>query len=350
MHILDHPAKHIDLFQCPACAAGMAIENNELRCRGAEAHRYPVEGGIPRMFCENNWDGRGDVTDAIRSFYEDTPFPNYDDLDDTFALMQKAERSVFGRMLNDQIPFNVNVLEVGCGTGQLANYLGVAHRTVFGTDMTVNALKLAQDFKAKNNLDHVGFYQMNLFRPIFKPESFHVVLCNGVLHHTSDPHGGFRSIANLVKPGGYLLVGLYNAYGRLATDIRRRVFSLFGDQLSFLDPYLRKSKISAAKQRAWFRDQYKNPHESKHTIDEALGWFDAAGFEFESGVPPLVLGDRFSPQYPLFKPHARGTKRDHALVQMKLILTGSREGGFFIIVGKKRQYAASKDQSKLTMA
>ena len=35
---------------------------------------------------------------------------------------------------------------------------------------------------------------MNLFKPCFKPEQFDVVLCNGVLHHTADPWGGFQSI------------------------------------------------------------------------------------------------------------------------------------------------------------
>ena len=38
---------------------------------------------------------------------------------------------------------------------------------------------------------------------------FDVVLCNGVLHHTSDPYGGYRGIARLVKPGGLIVVGLY---------------------------------------------------------------------------------------------------------------------------------------------
>ena len=49
-------------------------------------------------------------------------------------------------VIRDNIPFNVNVLEVGCGTGQLANYLGLASRNVFGTDMCLNSLQLAENF------------------------------------------------------------------------------------------------------------------------------------------------------------------------------------------------------------
>ena len=51
---------------------------------------------------------------------------------------------------------------------------------------------------------------MNLFRPVFKAETFDVVICSGVLHHTSDPLTGFQSISKLVKKGGYIIIGLYN--------------------------------------------------------------------------------------------------------------------------------------------
>jgi 2-polyprenyl-3-methyl-5-hydroxy-6-metoxy-1,4-benzoquinol methylase len=55
---------------------------------------------------------------------------------------------------------------------------------------------------------------MNLFRPALRQNAFDVVVCNGVLHHTADPLGGFRSISRLVKAGGFIIVGVYNRIGR----------------------------------------------------------------------------------------------------------------------------------------
>src|SRR5690606_17661176 len=131
-----------------------------------------------------------------------SPFPNYDDIDDVGTLIKKSHDGVFAKMLNEQIPFNIRILEVGTGTGQLSNFLGIAQRHVFGVDMTINSLMLAKNFKEKHHLDRVGFYQMNLFRPIFKEKSFPIVICIGVLHHTSDPFGGFQSISRLVADNG----------------------------------------------------------------------------------------------------------------------------------------------------
>ena len=44
--------------------------------------RYPVIDGIPRLFVPTEGLVQGqDVTEIVKQFYEQTPFPNYDDLD-----------------------------------------------------------------------------------------------------------------------------------------------------------------------------------------------------------------------------------------------------------------------------
>ena len=102
---------------------------------------------------------------------------------------------------------------MGAVLGQLSNFLSVANRTIIGVDMCINSLLLAQKFKVMNSLDNVHFAQMNLFRPCFKPNSFDLVISNGVLHHTSDPYRAFESISRLVKPSGYIMIGLYHKHG-----------------------------------------------------------------------------------------------------------------------------------------
>ena len=206
---------------------------------------------------------------------------------------------------------------------------------MFGTDVSVNSLKLAQSFKRAHTIEQVAFYQMNLFKPIFVPESFDVVICNGVLHHTGDPQRGFTSIARLVKREGYVMVGLYNEFGRFATDVRRLVFNLAGDHFKSLDPYLRRADVGARKKKAWFADQYKNPHESKHTLGEVLHWFERAGLEYINGIPKPSLLETFSEAEQLFRPHSMGGRLDRFLVQSAMLLNGGAEGGFFVTVGRK---------------
>ena len=325
----------IDVFRCPRCGGPLTLDTG-VRCTHC-AHTFQVEDGIPCLYAPAESAGRQEaLTQQVRAFYEETPFPNYDEFESLEDLIRKAEKGLFARLLNDQIPFNSRVLEVGCGTGQLTNYLGVAERNVFGVDMTLNSLKLANAFKNRHRLDHVGFYQMNLYRPAFREESFDIVLCNGVLCAAADPYGGFRSIAPLVKRGGYLLVGSYNRYGRLITDLRRAVINTLGERFAFLDPHLRRNSLRGRKKEAWFADQYRHPYETKHTIGQLLGWFADADFEFVYGIPNPKAFQRFSTNDAIFEPHPAGNRLDHLIVQAQLVLHGSYEGGFFTMIGRRR--------------
>jgi hypothetical protein len=93
--------------------------------------------------------------------------------------------------------------------------------------------------------------------------------------------------------------------------------------------------MSAEKRRAWFNDQYRHPHESKHTIDEVLEWFADCGLEFVRGIPSVTPGANCWESGSLFEPVDKGTALDHFLVQSREIVTGSREGGFFIMIARK---------------
>ena len=329
--------KNLSVLACPACGASLdASPQSGLRCQGCR-RAFQIADGIPRLFWPTESPGAKDVTDIVKAFYEDTPFPNYDDLDSPERLRAKAEQGLFARLLNEEIPHGARVLEAGCGTGQLSNYLGLTWgRTVFGTDLCINSLKLGTRFKQTHDVGAVAFLQMNLFRPAFRPETFDVVISNGVLHHTGDPRGGFTSILRCLRPGGHIIIGLYNTYARLTTDARRVVFRLTGDRLTFLDPRLRRVALNAGRRRAWFMDQYKHPHESKHTFDEVLRWFDESGVEFVASIPRCVATESFSANERLLAPRGRGSAFDRLVVQLGMLLGGGREGGFFTMIGRKK--------------
>ncbi len=276
-------------------------------------------------------DDSSGITEKVKAFYEENPFPNYDGNNTLRSLIEKARRSGLPFVLDRAIPYNSTVLEVGCGTGQLTNFLGVSCRRVVGTDICSNSIRLGEKFREEHKLDRVRFVQMDLFRPCFKPEQFDVILCLGVLHHTSDPFGGFQSLLRLLKPGGHVVIGVYNRYGRLLTDLRRRVFRRTNGRFRWIDPILRSGSHSKAQRQAWFADQYCHPHESKHSIGEVLQWFDRAGVEFVRCVLPGMLPDVDN----LFDSQSRPTAADRFFTQARAIVAGGREGGLFLMIGRK---------------
>jgi SAM-dependent methyltransferase len=297
---------------------------------------YPVEDGIPRLFVPtegSDGDAR-DVTELVKQFYEQTPFPNYDDVDNLRALLEKARAGLFARLLNEQIPYSARVVEIGCRTGQLTNFLSIAHRTVVGTDLCLNSLRLAQGFKVAQGLERATFAQMNLFRPALKDGFFDYVIANGVLHHTSDCRQAFRRIARLARPGGYVVVGLYSAFSRRVHYARRALHRWTGLSPRWLDPHFR-AMSAAGKTAAWFQDQYCHPHETCHTLDEVLEWMAEDGLQFVNSIPKPVPGPVLTPGEQLFAPRDPGSAVSRFLSQLADIRSGYREGGFFTVIGRR---------------
>ena len=61
-----------------------------------------------------------ELSNIQSNFYNDVKFPNYDDIEDFGSLIDKANKSIFAKMLDDEIPMGANLLEAGCGTGELS--------------------------------------------------------------------------------------------------------------------------------------------------------------------------------------------------------------------------------------
>lgn len=338
-HIRAEPAgllaEFASLLVDPSTGDNIVLRDGVLAAAGS-GRSLPMTDGIPNLFAPNDASFAGDVTEMVKAFYEETPFPNYDGFDSRESLAAKARRGVFAALLDEQLPEGALVLETGCGTGQLSNFLGMSwRRKVFAGDICLNSLRLAKGFADRYDIRNVAFLQMNLFRPPFRDGSFDVVISNGVLHHTGDCEAGFKSILAKLKPGGHIIIGLYNSLGRLPTLWKRSAFRAFGPKLYFLDPRLRDWSREPERIKAWFMDQYRHPHETRHSMDEVLHWFERHGVDFVNGIPHLD-GSAFSESERLFAAHASGSTASRLTTQFGMLASGGTDGGLFIMIGRKR--------------
>ena len=148
------------------------------------------------------------------------------------------------------------------------------------------SLNLAKEFANNNKITNIQFVNADIFDDVLNDDSFHFIWTNGVLHHTKDPYGAFEILIKSLKKNGYVLVGLYNKFGRIRTILRRYIFKIFGRKIiEKIDPTLRNLKLDENEKVAWIRDQYIHPLESLHTFDEVLKWFKIHNIEFVSSIP-----------------------------------------------------------------
>jgi SAM-dependent methyltransferase len=336
-------------LRCRRCdGTALAREPGGVSCQTC-GHRLAIVGpGLlealpddpPDQPPRESQDGPHGVLDAVaqrvRRFYEENPFPNYDGYESVGDLLSRASRSVYAAALDRQIPVGARVLEIGCGTGQLGAFLSIGARTVVGVDMTRASLELAGGFKLRHGLGNCNFIHGDLFDLPLQPAAFDLVIAKGVLMATRDARAAFHAVCKYVRPGGYMIVGLYNRIARIPTTLRKVYFRLTNADPRKVDYVMRKMAQSDQKLRAWYLDQYAHPQETRHTVDQVLGWFDDAGLDLAGAVPSIRLGQPFDPARSLFGHVTRGSRFEHWLVQMSWILTISREGALFDLIGRKR--------------
>lgn len=230
---------------------------------------------------------KDEKTINVTEFYNEKPFPNYKDNDNKSTILNEGDNNFLANQFKKFIGYKKNVLEVGCGTGQLSNYFAIGtNNNIVGLDPTIASLNLAKEFADKNKISNIQFVNADIFDDVLKDEVFHFIWTNGVLQHAKNPYGAFKILIKSLKTEGYVLVGLYNKLGRLRTILRRYIFKFFGRKvIEKIDPTLRNLKFDESKKVAWIRDQYIHPLESLHTIDEVLKWFKIHDIEFVSSIP-----------------------------------------------------------------
>jgi SAM-dependent methyltransferase len=318
----------LELLACPECKGALTADWSCRKC-GA---RYEAPAGIPDLRLPS-----AERVEEVRRFYEQAPFPNYRECETLSSLRARAERNKFARLLDQAIPGDARILEIGCGTGQMSLYLARADRVVIGADLTRASLELAAAAAARFQLNRVLFVETDLHRPGLRAESFDVVYSSGVLHHTPNPRAAFASIARLARPGGVIVLGVYNAIARIPLRLRRLVARASEYQFIPFDPVLRDRDNELARREAWLRDQYQHPEEHRHTLAEVQGWFAENDVEFVRAYPSALIGEDTDD---LFAWANDNWRLEGWLAQLGWIRKLGHEGGLFVTVGQRRESTA----------
>jgi SAM-dependent methyltransferase len=312
-----------ELLACPACSG---ILGSDWSCCDCGA-RFQAPDGIPNLRLSGD-----DRTEVVRRFYERAPFPGYPPRDSLHGLRARAERSVFARLVDHAIPGDARVVEVGCGTGQMSLYLARADRIVVGADLSRASLRLAAAAARRFGIERAQFVETDLGQPGLRAGAFDVVYSSGVLHHTPNPRASFAHLARLAKPGGTIVLGVYNSFARLPLRLRRLAARLSNFRVIPFDPILHDRRNDPGRREAWLRDQYQHPEEHCHTLAEVQHWFAENRVEYLRSYPSAVLGDDV---VELFAPASDNWHLEGWLAQLGWIRTLGREGGLFFTVGRR---------------
>ena len=105
----------------------------------------------------------------------------------------------------------LQVLDVGCGGGILADAMARKGAEVLGIDLAGKALKVAQLHALEAQTAGVQYREISAEALAEEqPGTFDVVTCMEMLEHVPDPSLVVKACATLVKPGGHVFFSTIN--------------------------------------------------------------------------------------------------------------------------------------------
>ncbi|MFA5357725.1 MAG: class I SAM-dependent methyltransferase [archaeon] len=247
--------------------------------------------------------------EKVKELYEKWPYPSRE-------IASKKDLSKYLKWISAIFTTDENfwkekkVLDAGCGTGELANALALGGASVLGIDFSSAAIKKAKKL-AQRTQSGAKFKEKNILNFKIK-KKFDVVIALGSLHHTTNAEKGFQICASHLNKEGLIILGLYNKYSRTRLRAKRIVlFALCGSQIEKRIE-LGKKLFGGPKNNYWAADKYGQVHESYHTINEVLRWFEKNEIDFVSSKP----------------------KFEHPVID-ELKWLAKKENAFFVMIGRK---------------
>jgi Flp pilus assembly protein TadD/2-polyprenyl-3-methyl-5-hydroxy-6-metoxy-1,4-benzoquinol methylase len=172
-----------------------------------------LRADIPRLTGIEN-----PVSRSVQNQYEENPYPRW-------VRPAPETPSSIGNFLSSKFPFAPferpaglalkDILIAGCGSGQ--GSIAMARR--FGdTNMLAVDLSLASLGYARRKSQELGlsiaYAQADILELEKTERQFDLIESMGVLHHLADPFAGWRALLPLLRPGGFMLLGLYSERAR----------------------------------------------------------------------------------------------------------------------------------------
>ena len=101
---------------------------------------------------------------------------------------------------------DMEVADVGTGTGYVATGLAPLVHKVYGVDASTEMLRVAEESMRQQGLANVEFKMGDGLNLPFEDNSLDAVFANMYLHHIWDPPLAIAEMVRVLKPGGVLVI------------------------------------------------------------------------------------------------------------------------------------------------
>lgn len=151
-----------------------------------------------------------EISRKVREQYEENPYPRWQSIKIIQTVMDDSG------ILDDQLTKRYDVLIAGCGTGQQSLMAARSYpkSDILAMDLSLASLAYAIRKTKEYGVTNLTYRHGDILSLGQIGKKFDLIECTGVLHHMQNPLAGWQVLTDILKPGGYMRIGLYSALAR----------------------------------------------------------------------------------------------------------------------------------------
>jgi ubiquinone/menaquinone biosynthesis C-methylase UbiE len=296
--------------------------------------------------------------DEIIDFYRKYPFPGIRPIDQDGLILFRNLHTYFRTKDCHDNKSKYRILDAGCGTGNTSISLAKHFKeaSLLGIDICDTSLSIARKAADKEKINNLFFRQWDLMEPLQNEDSFDIILCLGVLHHTADMQRVLDNLKMKLEKEGELYLWIYGQHGRYHHSLNQRLLNILlktrplpSSPVQFVSDFIFSKKNDSIledlvgsesknlmlkkvfENQIWIADQFLNPNEKLLDMEGIMILLKSSGFEIKKW---LCVNDDFSYYFnsQVLKNRFGQLSKYQKLIALDLLLKPDR---YFLILRKK---------------
>jgi len=167
------------------------------------------------------------VSRKVRAQYEEHPYPRWTETPTLpGGTLQTVLLGLFPFLSSADVrwPDAPDILIAGCGTGlhSMITAQRFPDASILAVDLSLASLAHALRRTREAGVGNLEYAQADILALPHTGRRFDVIESSGVLHHMEDPLNGWARLVEMLRPGGFMKIGLYSEEGRKPVVAARR--------------------------------------------------------------------------------------------------------------------------------
>jgi len=243
--------------------------------------------------------------ETLATFKKQRPSEYFSHIDDP-AMFEAHSRRVerlyrFGLAFPPEFFNQKKIIDLGCGTGEHTISLALWGAKCTLVEMNPDAVEIAKNVfrQYSSNIHEHTFINSSLYDIDLQSlrESFDISHSRGVFTHVADKKAAFKILAELARPGGYVIYGDRNTLGGMQEMLQRyAIYALGGvddqkiveiaEALFSFDIDRSQRSIPRTREAIIF-DRWVIQQQDDPSIEEVLNFFEEEGIEYVNSWPRI---------------------------------------------------------------